>query len=216
MMAERKRHFYSACDGSSDTVGWQPEWYTASWQVDSSSRGTSANRLLYRYTASQDVYDKQASTGAVNPPTSAYALDPACQALLTSVAVPGVGTLPVTLTSTSNVPTVATGTALGTAAVTRNTSTRTSLPSASKTLNVSASDPRNTSQPTPFAAAVTDPSTITTCSGRGMDYQAWGAIASMVLGLIVGVGVWYIWWMLKKKRNLVGVYSSREWFLGKR
>ncbi|KAJ9097046.1 hypothetical protein QFC20_006288 [Naganishia adeliensis] len=98
-MAERKRHFYSACDGSGDTVGWQPEWYTVS----------------------QDVYDKQASTGAVNPPTSVYALGPACQALLTSVAVPGVETLPVTLTSTSNVPTVATGTALGTAAVTRNT-----------------------------------------------------------------------------------------------
>lgn len=49
-----------------------------------------------------------------------------------------------------------------------------------------------------------------------MDYQGWGAVASGVLGILVGVIVWILWWMLKKRRNFVGVYTPREWFVGKR
>jgi hypothetical protein len=169
--------------------------------------------MTLRYVESQASYDQDASTGAVNPPSSVYLQDPACSNLVNSAIAQGISTTPV-MTSSSTAAQAGTG-VVGTPTPTpsRDASRTTTTNTARSTAPVS------TYTPSPSARfnATSDPSlTTTTCSGRGIDHQALGAISSLVLGIVVGLMIWGTWWFAKKKRALAGVYGARRWFVDKR
>lgn len=170
-----------------------------------------------RYIESQASYDQDASTGAVNPPSSVFFQDPACSDLVNSAIAQGISTstTPV-MTSTST----ATQAGTGVVGVPTSTASASKVDSRMTTRNTARSTaPVSTSAPTPSARlnATSDPFlTTTTCSGRGIDHQALGAISSLVIGLVVGLMIWGTWWYVKKKRTLAGVYGARRWFVDKR
>jgi hypothetical protein len=171
---------------------------------------------LPRFTESQASYDAKASSGAVDPPPSVYATDPACLQLVSSAADAGITALPVPLTS----DVVATSTGSDGLPTTTTIATEvivTSSASLQASGIVSSSTlPSQTTKPSATAGISIDPVFVATCAGQTFDYQAWGSVLSLAIGLVIGLLVWMLWAALKRKRTLVGVYKPRTWFVDRR
>lgn len=208
-MGIAKRHFY-VCAG--ETLSWQNNWYTQPWFTD------------YRQS-----YDRAASTGPVDPPLEVIQTVSACSRLLSSEngrlsdvlatqtgglvtteavvgsRVSGGEVFRTTRTTVYTLPPTTTAMALTTGSITTMSigSMITAMPS-------SVARTTSSSLASTASAQAAGVASVNACAGD-MDWQAWGAIGSMAIGLVVGGLIWLLWAILRG--NMPGLYSARTWFV---
>ncbi|WWC67601.1 uncharacterized protein I206_101511 [Kwoniella pini CBS 10737] len=186
---QNKRHFYLCGD---EILSWESEWYTASF-----------------FTSDRSSFDKAASTGPVQPPTSIYQNVPACAAILSSEISATSSLTNGRIITTETLSTYISNGRTFVSTITRTTniplSTSSPLATVSATTSLSIIPSSTTTSP---ASAITDPSSINTCAG-GWDWQGWGVVAGLGSGVILGTLLWILWAVLRKK--LPGIYAPRTW-----
>lgn len=208
-MGIEKRHYY-VCAG--ETLSWQNNWYTQPWFTD------------YRQS-----YDRAASTGPVDPPLEIIQTVSACSRLLSSedsrlsevlASKTGIGGV---VTTESVLGSRVSG---GEVFPTTRTTIYTVFPTTTKMMSTIIPVPSGSSGSGSIsgfstATSITSSSTASataqaagiannTCAGD-LDWQGWGVIASLGIGLIVGGLIWLLWGILRGR--LPGVYAARTWFV---
>lgn len=162
-------------------------------------------------------FDRAASDGPVQPPASIIESVQGCTAVEGDLSTTAgsdeptpIGLITRTMSTIVPITTTAPDGILTTSSPSTYITTMASVPSQSGLTPSSMSyNPASTG----LSQAPTDPSAISSCAGD-WDWQAWGAIASLGFGLIVGGILWLLWLVLK--RTLPALYSPRQWFVEER
>ena len=212
-----KRHFFECGDL---TLSWQQEWYTAPF-----------------FLSSRSSYDRAASKGVAQPPLDIYQTVAACQSELgitvestitTTTNGDGVAiwttetrvstTRPQTVTATTITASSSSTTATSSSTSSRIGASKTASAGGQSTSSFtststssSTSITASSSFSTPDSSAISSPLALTsvnTCAGD-WDWQAWGAVANLGFGLIVGFLLWATWAILRGR--MPGFYSPRTW-----
>ncbi|WVO15731.1 hypothetical protein L204_103393 [Cryptococcus depauperatus] len=214
-----KRHYY-VCAGQ--TLSWEPNWYTEPF-----------------FTSEQTSYDRAASTGPVNPPASIFESADECARILKSLS--GMGNtvsstvaktdspnssrsklIPITTTldsvSTSNggvatksyssVMTLGTSTVTAVSMSNSGSTDMSSLEASGTTTIISTSKVTTTSSVGPTSILAFE--SINSCAGE-WDWQDWGAISGLGLGVILGGILWILWALLRPR--IPSVFSPRSYFV---
>ncbi|ORX33503.1 hypothetical protein BD324DRAFT_658318 [Kockovaella imperatae] len=180
-----KRHFYICGD---ETLSWRPEWYTQSW-----------------FTADRQSYDREASLEPVSPPISIITTVPDCaRALSAESSRDSSSFVAEATTSTTRFTTMST--AITTGRTSAGVAVSTTFTSVLTSLMASSTAPLSLSSASGSTRAALD--STNSCAGD-VDWQAWGAIASLSVAVIFGCLVWGLWAILRNR--LPAMYSPRSW-----
>jgi hypothetical protein len=211
-----KRHFFECGDL---TLSWEQEWYTAPF-----------------FLSSRSSYDRAASRGIAQPPLDIYQTVSACQRELgitvestittttngdgvaiwtTETRVSTTRSELVTATPTSSTSRLSssatTSKSIDSSTSIQSTSTSPSTSSSisisSTSMSTSASSSMTTTDPSAFPSPLALAS-INTCAGD-WDWQAWGVVANLGFGVLVGLLLWATWAFLRGR--MPAFYSPRTW-----
>ena len=214
-----KRHFFECGDL---TLSWEQEWYTAPF-----------------FLSSRSSYDRAASKGVAQPPLDIYRTVAACQSELgitveSTITTTTNGDGVAIWTTETRVSTTMSQT-ISAAAITASSSSTTSTSSptsngrtdastssaspssqspssftstsmfSSSSVSASSSTPTPDPSASPSSLALTS---VNSCAGD-WDWQAWGVVANLGFGILVGFLLWATWAILRGR--MPGFYSPRIW-----